>query len=94
MKSEFFTATNIVKCIDGCMTLGHICKLISRILIDDISADACFPGHPLEIRIFTSYEELIGDYEKGDLHPADLKPALSKALNRILQVYVSQFSFK
>ncbi|XP_076958795.1 tyrosine--tRNA ligase 1, cytoplasmic-like [Bidens hawaiensis] len=36
-------------------------------------------------RTFTSYEELAGDYEKGDLHPADLKPALSKALNRILQ---------
>nr|XP_043624980.1 tyrosine--tRNA ligase 1, cytoplasmic-like [Erigeron canadensis] len=36
-------------------------------------------------KIFTTYEELIVDYEKGDLHPGDLKPALSKALNRILQ---------
>nr|XP_043624301.1 tyrosine--tRNA ligase 1, cytoplasmic-like isoform X1 [Erigeron canadensis] len=36
-------------------------------------------------KVFTTYEELIIDYEKGDLHPGDLKPALSKALNRILQ---------
>ncbi|KAI3742296.1 hypothetical protein L1987_59976 [Smallanthus sonchifolius] len=35
--------------------------------------------------IFTSLEELIADYEKGDLQPTDLQPALSKALNRILQ---------
>nr|XP_043628570.1 tyrosine--tRNA ligase 1, cytoplasmic-like [Erigeron canadensis] len=36
-------------------------------------------------KVFTTYEELIVDYEKGELHPGDLKPALSKALNRILQ---------
>jgi hypothetical protein len=37
-------------------------------------------------RTFTSFEELIADYESGELHPADLKPALSKALNKILEV--------
>jgi tyrosyl-tRNA synthetase len=37
-------------------------------------------------RTFTSFEELIPDYESGELHPADLKPALSKALNKILEV--------
>lgn len=36
-------------------------------------------------------EELIGDYESGALHPADLKPALSKALNVILQVLLCSF---
>lgn len=39
-------------------------------------------------RTFTSIEELIADYEKEDLHPADVKPALSKALNKILQVHL------
>lgn len=36
-------------------------------------------------KTFKSYEELIADYESGELHPADLKPALSKALNKILE---------
>ena len=31
-------------------------------------------------------EELITDYESGALHPADLKLALVKSLNKILQV--------
>ncbi|KAJ0883474.1 putative tyrosine--tRNA ligase [Helianthus annuus] len=42
-------------------------------------------------KTFASFEELISDYEKGDLHPADLKPALSKALNRILQPVRNHF---
>lgn len=36
-------------------------------------------------KTFISFEELVADYECGALHPADLKPALSKALNKILQ---------
>ncbi|VFQ82577.1 unnamed protein product [Cuscuta campestris] len=36
-------------------------------------------------KTFISFEELVADYECGGLHPADLKPALSKALNKILQ---------
>ncbi|KAL7609055.1 tyrosine--tRNA ligase 1, cytoplasmic [Lactuca sativa] len=36
-------------------------------------------------KVFTSYDELIAAYAKGELHPADLKPALSKSLNKILQ---------
>ena len=31
-------------------------------------------------------DELISDYETGALHPADVKPALAKAINEILQV--------
>lgn len=34
-------------------------------------------------------EELIADYESGNLHPGDLKPALAKAINQILQVFIS-----
>ncbi|KAE9448811.1 hypothetical protein C3L33_19293, partial [Rhododendron williamsianum] len=40
----------------------------------------------LEFRTFESFEELVADYESGNLHPADVKAALSKALNKILQV--------
>ena len=28
-------------------------------------------------------EELIADYESGNLHPGDLKPALTKAINEL-----------
>lgn len=40
----------------------------------------------VSFRTFTSFEDLVIDYEGGELHPEDLKPALAKALNRILQV--------
>jgi hypothetical protein len=40
-------------------------------------------------RTFTSMDELISDYETGALHPADVKPALAKAINEILQVQFS-----
>jgi len=42
----------------------------------------------IQSRTFKSYEELIADYENGELHPADLKPALSKSLNKILEVMI------
>jgi hypothetical protein len=34
-------------------------------------------------------EELIADYESGNLHPGDLKSALNAAINKILQVIIS-----
>jgi hypothetical protein len=37
-------------------------------------------------------DELISDYESGTLHPADVKPALAKAINEILQVKFSLHS--
>lgn len=43
-------------------------------------------------KTYTSYEELIADYEGEKLHPADLKPALSKALNKILQPVRDHFN--
>ncbi|CAL5343266.1 unnamed protein product [Camellia sinensis] len=36
-------------------------------------------------KTFNNIEELVADYESRQLHPGDLKPALSKALNKILQ---------
>ncbi|KAE9611544.1 putative tyrosine--tRNA ligase [Lupinus albus] len=37
-------------------------------------------------KTFKNFEELAADYESGELHPADLKSALSKSLNKILEV--------
>ena len=34
---------------------------------------------------YTSYSDLETDYLEGKIHPNDLKPALSKAINRMLQ---------
>ncbi|GLU17712.1 hypothetical protein SLE2022_340680 [Rubroshorea leprosula] len=43
-------------------------------------------------KIFQSFEDLVSDYENGDLHPGDLKPALAKALNKILQPVRDHFN--
>ncbi|AQK41638.1 Tyrosyl-tRNA synthetase [Zea mays] len=43
-------------------------------------------------RTFTSMDELISDYETGALHPADVKPALAKAINEILQPVRDHFN--
>ena len=40
----------------------------------------------LQSRSFESFEELVAYYESGKLHRADFKPALAKALNKILEV--------
>jgi hypothetical protein len=40
-------------------------------------------------RVYTTMEELIADYECGNLHPGDLKSALTDAINKILQVIIS-----
>ncbi|XP_027172401.1 tyrosine--tRNA ligase 1, cytoplasmic [Coffea eugenioides] len=36
-------------------------------------------------KIYKTFEELAVDYESGELHPGDVKPALAKSLNKILQ---------
>ncbi|KAK6935387.1 Aminoacyl-tRNA synthetase, class Ic [Dillenia turbinata] len=43
-------------------------------------------------KIYTSFKELCADYESGDLHPGDLKPALAKALNTILKPVRDHFT--
>ncbi len=43
-------------------------------------------------REYTSYEEVVEDYGSGALHPGDLKPALAKALNAILQPVRDHFA--
>jgi len=37
-------------------------------------------------RTYNRIEELFEDYASGALHPDDVKPALAKAINQILQV--------
>jgi tyrosyl-tRNA synthetase len=39
----------------------------------------------LLFRAYTSYDEVVKDYEAGLLHPGDLKPALAKAINAMIQ---------
>ena len=34
---------------------------------------------------YSTYEELEADYVSGRIHPSDLKPAVTEALNRILE---------
>ena len=36
-------------------------------------------------KTYTSYEELKADYAAGQLHPGDLKPAVTLAINNLLQ---------
>ena len=43
-------------------------------------------------KTFKNFEELVSDYESGQLHPGDLKPALSRALNKILQPVRNHFN--
>eukprot|EP00877_Chromochloris_zofingiensis_P006719 jgi/Chrzof1/22/Cz01g00230.t1 len=43
-------------------------------------------------KAYTDIQELLDDYTKGELHPGDLKPALSKALNAILQPVRDHFA--
>lgn len=70
-------------------TLTTISALpLLRLLLPTIAV--CFPSRPAHpthphSRTYTSYEDLCADYESGALHPADLKPSLSKHLNTILQ---------
>jgi len=42
-------------------------------------------------KIYTKYEDVVVDYESGTLHPADLKPALAKAINKLLQPVRNHF---
>nr|BAD10425.1 putative tyrosine-tRNA ligase [Oryza sativa Japonica Group]BAD30722.1 putative tyrosine-tRNA ligase [Oryza sativa Japonica Group] len=43
-------------------------------------------------KTFTNMDELIDDYKTGALHPADVKPALAKAINQILQPIRDHFN--
>ncbi len=43
------------------------------------------PSNVPSCRTYLTYAELCADYESGALHPGDLKPALAKHINTILQ---------
>jgi len=36
-------------------------------------------------RLYSTYEELHADYAAGNIHPGDLKPAVAKAINQLLE---------
>jgi len=42
-------------------------------------------------KIYTNYNELEEDYKAGSLHPGDLKPALTKAINAIIEPVRNHF---
>jgi tyrosyl-tRNA synthetase len=39
----------------------------------------------LLFRVYNSYEELVEDFTKGALHPNDLKPAVAKVINELIE---------
>uniref|UniRef100_A0A0D9X4E0 tyrosine--tRNA ligase n=1 Tax=Leersia perrieri TaxID=77586 RepID=A0A0D9X4E0_9ORYZ len=43
-------------------------------------------------KVYANMNELTADYESGALHPADVKPALAKAINQILQPIRDHFN--
>ena len=43
-------------------------------------------------RLYKTYEELAKDYTEGALHPGDLKPAVAKAINKIIQPVRDHFN--
>lgn len=43
-------------------------------------------------RVYNTFEELCEDYKSGALHPGDLKPALSRHINMILQPVRDHFT--
>ena len=47
----------------------------------EMSVSIC-GGEPIK---YTAYAELEADYASGKIHPSDLKPAVTEALNRIIE---------
>lgn len=45
-----------------------------------------------ETRVYTSADELESDYRSGVIHPSDLKPAVTDAINTILEPVRRHFS--
>ncbi|CAM8934749.1 unnamed protein product [Rhodiola kirilowii] len=43
-------------------------------------------------RIYQTFDDLVAEYESGQLHPGDLKPSLAKAINTILQPVRDHFT--
>lgn len=49
-------------------------------------------SQPCDGRVYTTFGELCEDYKSGGLHPGDLKPALSRHINMILQPVRDHFT--
>ena len=59
--------------------------------LDEFSVMIKTEAGPVE-KIYKSYEELEKDYRSGALHPGDLKPAVTKAINQLLQPVRDHFA--
>ncbi|KAF2298363.1 hypothetical protein GH714_023126 [Hevea brasiliensis] len=59
-------------------------KIVDGILVWTTSNVLSFLGL-MNLRTFKNFEEVVAEYESGELHPGDLKPSLARALNKILQ---------
>ena len=49
-------------------------------------------GDEVTNKVYRSIEELEKDYVAGDMHPGDLKPAVAKAINKLLQPVRDHFT--
>lgn len=64
---------------------GHISHLLA-IAPNLFSVCACVPEISLTTqRTYESYQKLEEDFVAGQLHPGDLKPAVAKALNDLIE---------
>jgi len=68
---------------------GNFLPCISRTSVLIMRVSEHWTCVSIACRVYTTIEDLRSDYTEGLLHPGDLKPALAKALNKILQVKYS-----
>ncbi|CAM0946429.1 unnamed protein product [Alopecurus aequalis] len=89
----FEPETNVRIVANVCPTMISVRKdssLLGMVLIVMFSRDLLF----LLNRTYVGMEELLVDYSTGALHPGDVKPALAKAINQILQPARDHFKKK
>jgi tyrosyl-tRNA synthetase len=65
---------------------------VARKEVDGGEKYVLFPLFTHFFRTYTSYEEIVADYTEGKLHPSDLKPALAKAINQLIQPVRDHFT--
>ncbi|KAI5009347.1 hypothetical protein ZWY2020_011484 [Hordeum vulgare] len=71
--------------------LGYPLKGAKGVMRDEILLKLMVPTMFMQILKENRMDELLGDYRNDALHPRDLKPALAKAINQILQLVRDHF---
>ncbi|KAF6004449.1 hypothetical protein CCYA_CCYA02G0668 [Cyanidiococcus yangmingshanensis] len=86
--SEIEVNTKIKKafCPPGVLE-GNPCLEYLQYMVLPKLGEFCVERHPEHggTKRYTDFGQVARDYESGALHPSDLKPALARALNQILQ---------